>query len=138
MAQMLWWPEPAVGDIVWCHSSQPPDKEPGPKPRPVLVVKVFDDHAPHFYGLVAYGTSQTMQLLHRGEFAITQQDSAAYKLAGLSFDTKFSFVQCFELPYRSDYFKPPPNGKHANSPKLGTLHANMMRKAQSAWSAIKP
>lgn len=123
---------------MWCHSPHRPDTEPGPKPRPVLITKVFDDHAPHFFVLVAYGTSQKVQFLHSGEFAITQQDRAAYKLAGLSFDTKFSFRQNFELPYSGDYFKTPPHAKHADSPKLGTLHPNMMRRAQAAWEAVKP
>ena len=41
-----WWPSPEAGEIVWCHFPQDQLPEPGPKPRPALVVKVFDDHAP--------------------------------------------------------------------------------------------
>lgn len=137
MAQTYWWPEPTVGDIVWCHFPYLPALEPGPKPRPVLVLKVFDDHDPNFHVLIAYGTSQKVARLMQGEFAVTQADKSAYKLAGLSFDTKFSFKQLLELPYSSDYFKLPPACENINSPRLGTLHSNMMRKAQAAWLLVK-
>ena len=137
MAQHTWWGEPAVGDVVWCHFPHLPHLEPGPKPRPVLVIKVFDDHDPHFHVLVAYGNSQKAYKLAQGEFSITSADKAAYTLAGLRFDTKFSFKQLLELPYHHGFFKPPPVASKANSPRLGILHSNMMRKAQAAWQAVK-
>ena len=134
---IVWWPEPSVGDIVWCHFPHLPGLLPGPKPRPALAIKVFDDHAPHFFVLVAYGTSKNIRPSRAGEFAITSQEDSAYRLAGLSFDTKFDFNRTVELPYSSDYFKPPPLGNASNLPQLGLLHASMMRKAQAAWSAAK-
>lgn len=48
-----WWAEPTTGEIVWCHF---PDKiTPRPKPRPALILAVFDDDAPQFTVRVAYG-----------------------------------------------------------------------------------
>lgn len=63
-----WWPEPTAGDIVWCHF--PDNINPRPKPRPALILVVFDDDAPEFTVQVAYGTSQRTTKLYRGEFAI--------------------------------------------------------------------
>ena len=63
-----WWGEPTAGDIVWCHF--PDDINPRPKPRPALILVVFDDDAPRFEVRVAYGTSQRTTTLHRGEFTI--------------------------------------------------------------------
>ena len=60
----LWWPEPAAGDIVWRHF--PDGVHPRSKPRPALLLVVFDDDAPEFTVRVAYGTSQrTTALLWR-------------------------------------------------------------------------
>ena len=77
-----WWGEPAAGDIVWCHF--PDNIHPRPKPRPVLILTVFDDDAPHFEVRVAYGTSQKTTRLHGGEFAILRERNlAAYEATGL-------------------------------------------------------
>jgi hypothetical protein len=62
-----WWAEPTAGEIVWCHF--PDDINPHPKPRPALVLVVFDDEAPQFTVRVAYGTSQRTTTLYRGEFS---------------------------------------------------------------------
>ena len=121
---------------MWCHFPHLPGLEPGPKPRPVLVVKVFTDFAPSYVALVAYGTSQKVGQLRAGEFAVTRGDGLAFTQAGIVHDTKFSFNQTIELPYTSSYFKAPPGaGPHA-SPKLGILHATLMRKASAAWNAV--
>ena len=80
-----WWGEPTAGEIVWCHF--PDHIHPRPKPRPALILAVFDDNAPQFDVRVAYGTSQRTTSLHRGEFAILQdRNAAAYAAAGLSFE----------------------------------------------------
>jgi hypothetical protein len=43
---------------------------------------------------VVYGTSQRVDKLSAGEFAITRVgNAAAYKAAGLSHDTKFDFIE---------------------------------------------
>lgn len=87
---------------------------------------------------VAYGTSQGLNRLHAGEFAITKQGSpAAYSSAGLSFDTKFDFRQSVELPWNEDFFAVPVQTPHGQHPKLGSLHASMMRAAQAAFKAVQ-
>ena len=134
---MAHWPQPHAGDIVWCHFPHLPGLAPGPKPRPVLIIKVFDDFAPSYVVLVAYGTSQKTDRLRAGEFVVTRSDGEAFTQAGLTHDTKFSFGQLVELPYTSSYFTAPPGaGPHA-LPKLGVLHATLMRKAGAAWSAVQ-
>jgi len=129
---------PEAGEIVWCHFPQDMLQMPGPKPRPALVVKVFDDHAPQFYALVAYGTSQKTNQLRSGEFLISSLEMAAYRLAGLSYPTKFSFHSVVELPFNDRWFKPPPLAPFGQTPKLGVLHPSLMRRVQAAWEAAQP
>jgi len=76
-----WWPAPEAGEIVWRHFPENKGINPGPKPRPALIVKVFDDHAPHFIVLVAYGTNQKTDPPRSGEFLIADHDAAVYQLA---------------------------------------------------------
>jgi hypothetical protein len=130
----LWWREPTAGDIVWCHF--PDNIHPRPKPRPALVLAVFDDDAPQFHVKVAYGTSQRTTTLYKGEFAILrQQHGAAFEAAGLSFDTKFDMKQALDLPYSTEWFSVPPAAQHGQTPRLGTLHPSMVRAAGSAYQA---
>ena len=130
----LWWREPAAGDIVWCHF--PDNIHPRPKPRPALVLAVFDDDAPQFHVKVAYGKSQRTTTLYKGEFAILrQQHGAAFEAAGLSFDTKFDVKQALDLPYSTDWFSVPPAAPHGQTPRLGTLHPSMVRAARAAYQA---
>lgn len=130
-----WWPEPVAGDIVWCHF--PDSINPHPKPRPALIMVVFDNEAPKFHVRVAYGTSQRTQTLYRGEFVIARQHNvAAYQLAGLSFDTKFNLKNVLNLPYNTDWFTVPPASPHGQNPKLGTLHPTLVRAAQAAYNSV--
>ena len=130
-----WWGEPAAGDIVWCHF--PDGISPRPKPRPALILAVFDDDAPQFTVRVAYGTSQRTRTLHRGEFAILREISpVGYEAAGLSYDTKFDLRQMLDLPYSTDWFTVPPTAPHGQTPKLGTLHPSLVRALQAAFRAI--
>ena len=130
-----WWEEPTAGEIIWCHF--PDDITPRPKPRPSLVLAVFDDDAPQFHVRVAYGTSQRTSNLHRGEFAIASQSNpAAFESAGLSFDTKFDLKQALDLPYTTEWFSVPPAAPFGQTPKLGTLHPSMVRAVQAAFRAI--
>jgi len=131
-----WWTEPTAGDIVWCHF---PDKiNPHPKPRPALILNVFDDEAPHFTVDVVYGTSQRTTTLYRGEFAILRsKDVAAYEAAGLSYDTKFDLKQIVNLPYNTDWFSVPPGVHLGETPRLGTLHPSLVRRVESAFRAAR-
>ena len=87
---------------------------------------------------VAYGTSQGLHRLHRGEFAITKQGNpAAYGSAGLSFDTKFDLRQSVEPPWTEEFFAVPARSPHGQRPKLGSLHASLMRAVQTAYRAAR-
>ena len=129
------WKPPVVGDILWCHFPELPEVDPGPKPRPALVAQVTirDDGA---VVAVVYGTSQRLDRLLSGEFAIRKsQNPAAFALAGLSFDTKFNFEQMVELPWADAFFKVPPRAMHGQNPILGTLHPSMMQAARASYLA---
>lgn len=129
------WARPAPGDIVWCMFPHLPGMEPGPKPRPALVVSVEsrdDGDAVH----VVYGTSQNVTKLKTGEVVIAKdKHPAAYALAGLAYDTKFDFKVTVALPWSDRYFKVPPRNRHGNSPKIGTLHATVLRAVETAYRA---
>jgi hypothetical protein len=100
-------------------------------------VKVFDDDAPRYNVLIAYGTSQKTDRLLAGEFLIAPLYRAAYKLAGLSYPTKFNFKQTVKLPYNEEWFKVPPASPHGQTPKLGVLHPTWVRRASAAWAAVQ-
>jgi hypothetical protein len=129
-----WWPEPTAGDIVWCHF--PDFINPRPKPRPALILSVFDDDAPQFEVQVAYGTSQKTRALYRGEFAIYREKNiAAFEAANLSFDTKFNLKQLIDLPFSTEWFSVPPAAPNGQAPKLGVLHPSMVRVVEAAYLA---
>ncbi|HET7835283.1 MAG TPA: hypothetical protein VFL43_05685 [Variovorax sp.] len=129
-----WWSEPTAGEIVWCHF--PDDIHPRPKPRPALILAVFDDDDPQFAVRVAYGTGQ--RTLHRGEFSILhERNPAAYAAAGLSYDTKFDLKQALDLPYSTEWFSVPPSAPHGQIPKLGVLHPSLVRSVQAAFQAAR-
>ena len=128
------WAEPTAGDIVWCHF--PDNVTPRPKPRPALILSVFENEAPQFQISVAYGTSQRTTVLHSGEFSILRaRNPVAYKAAGLSYDTKFNLKQTFVLPYSTDWFSVPPAAPHGQTPKLGILHPSLVPAVQAAYVA---
>lgn len=130
-----WWGEPTAGDIVWCHF--PDDIHPRPKPRPALILAVFDEDAPRFTARVAYGTSQRTTALHRGEFSILRErNPAAYVTAGLSYDTKFDLRQSLDLPFSTEWFSVPPAAPFGQTPKLGVLHPSLVRAVQAAFQAV--
>ncbi|HEY4082992.1 MAG TPA: hypothetical protein VGM81_20095 [Burkholderiaceae bacterium] len=136
---MSGWPPPSPGDIVWCHFPFLPETEPGPKPRPALVVGVREQED----GVavkVAYGTTQRTMSLRAGEFLIAKdKHSVAFKQAGLSFDTKFDLNKMIELPWSARYFKAPTllNQAYGQTPKLGSLHASMSRALNAAYGATR-
>lgn len=130
-----WWGEPTAGDIVWWHF--PDEIHSCPKPRPALILAVFDDDAPQFTVRVAYGTSQKTTTLYRGEFSILRDmNPAAYEAAGLSYNTKFDPRQALDLPFTTEWFSVPPAAPHGQTPKLGTLHPSLVRAVQAAFQAV--
>jgi hypothetical protein len=133
-----WWEQPLAGDIVWSYFPEVLQKEPAEKPRPALILSVYDDYAPEFGVVVAYGTSQRVRQLCPGEFSITAADAEAYKAAGLSYDTKFNLSRSVELPFNDEYFAVPPAAPCGQRPKLGVLHPALVRRAAAAWYAVQP
>ena len=134
---MASWTPPTPGDIVWCHFPDLPRRSPGPKPRPALVCDVTE-REDGVAVTVAYGTSQGLKRLHKGVFAISKQGNpAAYSSAGLSFDTKFDLRQSVELPWNEDFFAVPARVPHGQHPKLGSLHASMMRPAHASYTVVR-
>ena len=127
-----WWPEPASGDIVWCHfPDQISDK---PKARPGLLLNVHEIDDGHYTVDLAYGTSQKVERLYAGEFSITQaKHPIAFSSSNLSYGTKFNLRQVVNLPFNSDWFSVAPQAPHGQNPKLGLLHASMVPKVQAAF-----
>ena len=131
------WPAPEPGDIVWCRFPERPRDKPGPKPRPALVLEVTQ-RTDGIEVKVAYGTSQKLERLRAGEFAIRKLDTvAAYALAGLSFDTKFDLVKTLSLPWDDAFFAVPPDPRYGQIPKLGSLHSGMVKIVEAALRATR-
>lgn len=130
------WPPPDAGQIVWCRFPEISALKPGRKARPALILRVFDDEAPAYRVLVAYGTSKRTDKLHSGEFRLAPSDGEAYRLAGLSYTTKFNLREHVELPYTDTWFEPPPGSPHGQTPKLGVLHSSVYRRVEAAWNAV--
>jgi len=130
------WKPPAPGDLVWCWFPElPATATAGPKPRPALVTQVVT-HDDGVVVQVVYGTSQRIDRLKAGEFAIRKATHPnAFALAGLAFDTKFDFKVTLELPWTDAFFKVPPRAPHGQTPKLGTLHPSLLRAAKAAHDA---
>ncbi len=126
-----------AGDIVWSYFPHELQKKPAEKPRPALILSVYDDNAPQFGVLVVHGTSQRVNQLYGREFAITVADGDAYKAAGLSYDTKFNLGRSLDLAFNEEYFAVPPAAPNGQRPKLGVLHPALMKRAAAAWSAAR-
>lgn len=121
---------------MWSRFPQEKTLVPAPKPRPALVLTVGEiDGAPAVS--IAYGTSQKVERLFPGEFAILQSDGAAYAASGLSFPTKFNLSRTVELPYNDRWFTVAPGTPFGQQPKLGVLHPSLMKRAQAAYRAVK-
>lgn len=131
-----WWPEPSAGDFVWCRFPEDLDLTAGSKPRPALILTVFEDDAPCYRVRVAYGTSQKTRKLYSGEFVIAEADQPAFKVSGLSYTTKFNLKRSAELPYSDEWFAVPPAIPYGQIPKLGLLHPSLMPKLRGAWEAV--
>jgi hypothetical protein len=131
------WSLPAPGDIVWCLFPHLPNLEPGPKPRPALVLAVESREGGDLVSVV-YGTSQNVTRLKTGEVAILKdKHPAAYALAGLAYDTKFDFKVVVDLAWSDRYFKVLPKNRHTNNPKIGTLHATVLHAVEAAYRAAQ-
>jgi len=131
-----WFPAPHAGDIVWCRFPQDKLPKPGPKSRPALVLRVGEDQG-HPVVDVAYGTSQKVDSLYAGEFAIAPPDQAAYEAAGLNYATKFNLAETFELDFNDTWFSVAPGAPHGQTPRLGVLHPSLVRRVEAAARAAR-
>lgn len=122
---------PDVGDIVWCRFPHEGFAKPGPKPRPALVVDVGALRGEPGVEVI-YGTSQKLNRLYPGEFAITPDDGGAYALSGLSYPTKFNTRRSVFLPYNDVWFAPAPGAPYGQTPKLGVLHPSLLPRVAAA------
>ena len=136
VASADWFFAPAPGDIVWCRFPERKLSGRGPKLRPALVLRIGEADG-HPVVEVAYGTSQKVDSLYAGEFAITPSDGPAYEAAGLSFQTKFNLRETFELDFNEEWFALAPGTPFGQTPKLGVLHPSLMRRARAASEAAK-
>lgn len=126
------WGKPSAGEILWCAFPLSGELRPGPKHRPALAITVDDAEVPLYRILVAYGTSQRVDELYSGEFAVTPADAAAYQLSRLSYPTKFDLRQRVLLPYDGDWFAVAPGAPHGQLPRLGTLHPSLLGRFRAA------
>ena len=122
---------PDIGDIVWCWFPNEGFTKPGPKARPALVVDVGALHGNPAVEVI-YGTSQKLDRLYPGEFAITPHDGGAYSLSGLSYPTKFNTQRSVFLPYSAVWFAPAPSAPYGQTPKLGVLHPSLLPRVATA------
>lgn len=130
------FPLPEAGDIVWCRFPHRGFAVPGPKPRPALVIDVGRLHGEPAIEVI-YGTSQKLDRLYPGEFAITLEDGDRYLVAGLDRPTKFDMRRTVFLPYSDEWFAVAPGARYGQTPKLGLLHPSLMRRAKAAYSATR-
>lgn len=107
--------------------------QPGPKPRPALVLSVMDSERP-VRVRVAYGTSQKLTPVRKGDFVVDENNLVAYLASGLSYPTRFVLSRVLVLPYTSLWFERAPlaGSLFAPCPKLGVLHATLMDALQRA------
>ena len=130
------FPLPEIGDFVWCRFPYQGMHQPGPKPRPVLVIDIGELRGEPAVEVV-YGTSQKVERLFPGEFAITPDDGSAFVESGLSYATKFDTGRSLFLPFDDFWFAVPPGAPFGPSPKIGLLHPSLVRRVQAASAEAK-
>ena len=131
------WQLPEPGDIVWCRAPGRPRDIPVSKPRPALVVSV-KEYADGAVISVTYGTSQKLDRMVTGEFALSQRENkTAFELAGLSYDTKFDMRKILDLPWSEAFFAVPDNPKYGQMPKMGSLHPSLVNAVKTAAKTAK-
>jgi mRNA-degrading endonuclease toxin of MazEF toxin-antitoxin module len=130
---MRYFSLPTNGDIVWCLFPESLGN-PGPKPRPALIIEIgaISNNKPVV--TVVYGTTKKLDRLYPSEFKIEKADGPSFSLSGLAADTKFDFNHCVKLPYCSTWFGSAPGQPYVNQPKLGVLAPNLVARAKDAFN----
>lgn len=123
-------PLPQPADILLARFPTHLAKDlPGPKTRTCLVLFIYEeDHAVE----IAYGTSQKLDRVYKGEFLISANEPG-FQGTGLRKDTKFDLTNRVIVPFDNSWFAPPYSG-HISSPppKIGRVqleHRDALRKA---------
>lgn len=131
------WNLPEPGDIVWGNFPEDSREDPGPKPRPCLVISVSKT-GNDYQITVASGTSKKLDKLYTGDVSITERlNKEAYQYAGLKLDTKFQLSVMKKLPWNDHFFGVRADKRFGDSPKIGKLHESMMRAFAAAYNAVK-
>jgi len=99
------------------------------------VIAIGDNNG-YATAVVALGTSQKVDKLFPGEFAIAPADGPAFDLSGLTSPTKFNLARTSELDFNDVWFGVAPNALHGQTPKLGILHPSLVRRAEAAYKAV--
>jgi len=103
---------PCPGEVVGAWMPETEEVcSPGSKFRPVLVMAV-DEHDGQIDVLCAYGTSQNVDRVGRGEFVVTPADLRLEKT------TKFCLRKMYWLPLEASYFAR--NGAQAVAGRLSS------------------
>lgn len=124
-------PLPQPADIVLSRFPMHLAKSlPGPKTRTCLVLFIYDeDHAVE----IAYGTSQKVDKIYRGEFLISANDSG-FQGTGLLKSTKFDLNNRVIVPFDNIWFSPPMSGKISSPPpKIGRVQLEHHNALLKAW-----
>ena len=134
--------QPSQLDIVYGkfpYHTEP--ASPGPIAHPCLVLDVYEAAAltGDYWVIVAFGTSQKVNELLTGQFAVLREHGAAFKKSGLALETKFSFERpkLAKLPYNDEWFGIPPERLRTSpaTPRIGSLDATFYARAIQAAGA---
>lgn len=132
------FPAPSIGDMVWCLFPEDLIKpKPAPKPRPGIVIQVFDPRkeGDPFVVHICPGTSQVRGIYPHELLIDRDQYPDEYAPTGLSYPTKFDLRRIATLPYTSEWFGVPPNPRFGAVPKMGTLHPATVPRLKACYKA---
>ncbi len=131
MQPALQFPLPQPADIVLARFPLHLAKHlPGPDARTCLVLFIYDDdHAVE----IAYGTSQKLDKIYKGEFLISANDPG-FQGTGLRKSTKFNLKNRVIVPFDNEWFTPPRSGRIASPPpKIGRVQLEHHNALAKAW-----
>jgi len=111
--------------------------KPRSKPRPAFVVSMVKAEDGTDGVTVAYATSQKTDSLFTGEFLISPSDGESFRLAGLSYPTKFDLARTHTLPYTDEWFRVPPNPRYGETPKIGVVSGRLANRIRAAWTHLQ-
>lgn len=122
---------PAPYAIVWCRFPHDASLgEPGPKPRPAIVLNVaLDEESGEAEVQLIYGTTNLKMMKRRNDFFIT--NFAEMEACGLDKATRFDLDQIVWVPWAKEWFE---TLSGYDSPVIGRLSAHGVRLLQYEFS----